>query len=284
MTVAPPGGRGPARVDLHLHSTDSDGTTSAADVVRRVAEAGLVGFSLTDHDTTSGLDEAERAAREHGLRFLPGAELSATEPGRSVHLLAYGFDRANRPLQEFLSRYDGDRRARARKMADRLCELGAPLAYEDIEAQAGRAAPTRAHVARALVAVGRVPDESEAFDRYLSRDRPAFVPKSPVPPRDVFEIVHDAGGVVLLAHPGRYFGPDDVRVWAAEGLDGVEVHHPANSKAVRSRMRAVADELGLLKSGGSDWHGPGTRRARLGFEPVPLDWMDDIARRTASAG
>lgn len=284
MTAGRSSDAGPGRVDLHLHSTESDGTTSPADVVRRVAEAGLSGFSLTDHDTTSGLDEAEAAAREHGVRFLPGAELSATEPGRSVHLLSFGFDRASPALQTFLRLYDGDRRARARKMADRLCELGVAISYEDVEAQAGRAAPTRAHVARALVARGRVPDEARAFDRYLSRDRPAFVPKRPVAPREVFDIVHGAGGVVVLAHPGRHFGPDDVRALAAEGLDGVEVYHPSNSKTVRSRMRSVADELGLLKTGGSDWHGPGTRRDRLGFEPVPIDWMDEIARRTASTG
>lgn len=268
------------RVDLHLHSTASDGTEAPADVVRRVADAGLAGMSLTDHDTTAGLDEAEAEAAARGLRFLPGAELSATEPGRSVHLLAFGFDRGDDDLQAFLARYDATRRARAREIVSRLRALGVEVTDEDVARQTGRAAPTRAHVARALVARGAVGREEEAFERYLSRGRPAFVPKEPVAPREVFDVVHAAGGVVLLAHPAWDHGPDDVRRWAAEGLDGVEIFHPSNSAAVRGRMNAVAAELGLLRCGGSDWHGPRTRRSRLGTQPVPERWMDQIAERS----
>jgi len=272
------------RVDLHLHSNASDGTLPPAEVVRRAAESGLVGLSLTDHDTTDGLEEAERAAAAAGLRFLPGAELSATEPGSTVHLLAYGFDRADGNLQVFLRAYGEDRRRRARDMVDRLQALGLEIEVGDVEAQAGRAAPARPHVARALVARGHVPDESEAFVRYLSRGRPAFVEKRAIRPREVFERVHAAGGVVVLAHPGRKHGPDDVRRWAAEGLDGVEVMHPANSASVRSRMNALAMELGLLRSGGSDWHGPRPGRPSPGFEPVPVRWFDEIVARCAASG
>jgi len=266
-------------VDLHLHSTASDGTLSPTAVVRRAAEAGLAGLALTDHDTAAGIDEARAEADRLGLRFLVGAELSANEPGSSVHLLAFGFEPADGNLQGLFRRYDEDRRARGRAMVDRLCELGVLVTYEDVEAQHGAAAPTRAHVARALVAGAHVRREQEAFERYLSRGRPAFVEKRDVAPRDVFAMVHGAGGVVLLAHPGRTHGPDDVRRWADEGLDGVEVLHPANPPAVRSRMTALAKELGLLESGGSDCHGPGTRRADLGTEPVPTRWMDEILAR-----
>ncbi|MCG8469464.1 MAG: PHP domain-containing protein [Gemmatimonadetes bacterium] len=272
------------RVDLHLHSTASDGTLAPAEVVRRAAEADLVGLSLTDHDTTKGLDEAEAEAERLGLRFLPGAELSATEPGMSVHLLAFGFDRSDGNLQTFLSQYDGDRRRRAESIVARLNELGVDLTYADVAAKCGAAAPTRAHVARALVSGGHVRDEREAFGRYLSRERPAFVHKREVLPERVFEVVHAAGGVVVLAHPARAHGIDDVRRWAAEGLDGVEVLHPANSASVRSRMSELAAELGLLRSGGSDWHGPGTRRSTLGFEPVPERWFDEIAERAEHFG
>lgn len=266
-------------MDLHLHSTASDGTLSPVDVVRRAAETGLAGLSLTDHDTTAGVEEARAEAERQGLRFLVGAELSANEPGSSVHLLAFGFSPADGNLQGFFRRYDEDRRARGRAMVDRLCDLGVLITYEDVEVQHGAAAPTRAHVARALVAGDHVSREQEAFERYLSRGRPAFVEKRRVSPRDVFEMVHGAGGVVLLAHPGRTHGPDDVRRWADEGLDGVEVLHPANPPAVRSRMRALAAELGLLASGGSDCHGPGTRRPDLGTEAVPERWMDAILER-----
>lgn len=268
------------RVDLHLHSTASDGTLPPADVVRYAAEAGLTGVALTDHDTTAGVDEAERAAAELGLRFMPAAELSATEPGTSVHLLAFGFDRADGNLQAFLGRYDVDRRRRAREIVERLRALDLEVTYEDVEAQTGAAAPTRAHVARALVACGLVSDDHEAFRRYLSRERPAFVEKRDVAPRRVFEVVHEAGGVVCLAHPGRVHGVDDVRRWAQEGLDGVEVLHPANSASVRSRLNAVAAELRLLRCGGSDWHGPGKRRGGPGREPVPERWLDEIVARS----
>lgn len=262
-----------------MHSTASDGTRTPVAVVRQAAERGLAGLSLTDHDTSAGIGEARAEAARLGLRFLVGAELSANEPGSSVHLLAFGFDPEDGNLQAFFRRYDQDRRARGRAMVDRLRDLGVPVTHEELEVQHGDAAPTRAHVARALVAGEHVSREQEAFERYLSRGRPAFVEKRVVVPRDVFEVVHGAGGVVLLAHPGRTHGPDDVRRWVEEGLDGVEVLHPANSPTTRSRMRALVEELGLLASGGSDCHGPGTRRPEVGTEPVPERWMDEILER-----
>ena len=273
-------------VDLHLHSTHSDGTLPPAEVAQTVAEAGLAGFALTDHDTTSGLDEAEAAAEALGLRFLPGAELSANEPGRSVHLLAFGFDRRDPALRAFLRRYREDRRRRARRIVELLRAAGVPLTDQDVARQTGAAAPTRAHVARALLAGGHVSDVNEAFGRYLSPGCPAFVRKQETPPKKVFEQVHAAGGVVCVAHPGRVHGVDDIRRWAEEGMDGVEVVHPANDAAVQSRMKAVAAELGLLTTGGSDWHGPDTGRRAPGWAYVPLRWMEEIregsrARRAA---
>ena len=267
-------------VDLHLHSTHSDGTLPPDEVARVVAEAGLAGFALTDHDTTAGLAEAEAAARRHGLRFLPGAELSANEPGRSVHVLAFGFDREHPGLQDFLRRYRADRHRRAQRIVELLRAAGVSLTEAEVTRQTGAAAPTRAHVARALVAEGHVADVNEAFARYLSRGCPAFVGKEPTPPRVVFEQVHAAGGVACIAHPGRVHGADDVRRWAREGLDGVEVVHPANNASVRSRMRALVDELGLLACGGSDWHGPNTGRRRPGWAHVPERWMEAIRART----
>lgn len=278
--TVPGPGTGPC-VDLHMHSTASDGTVAPADVARAVADAGLDGFALTDHDTTQGLAEAEAAARELGLRFLPGAELSANEPGRAVHLLAYGFDVADPGLQAFLSLYREDRERRAREIVELLQAAGAPVTWEDVKLQTGAAAPTRAHVGRAVVACGAASHINEAFRRYLSRGRPAFVGKEPTPPKVVFDRVHAAGGVVCLAHPGRTLGEDDVRRWAGEGLDGVEVVHPANPPAVQSRMSALADELGLLRCGGSDWHGPDAgRRGVPGWSHVPMRWLEEIGRRS----
>ncbi len=272
---------GPAgRVDLHLHSTASDGTVRPAEVVREAAERGVAGLSLTDHDTVAGIEEAAAESKRRGLAFLVGAELSANEPGRSVHLLAYGFDPSDARLLRFMEAYTEDRVRRARRIVERLNEIGVSLSYEDVEAEAGLAAPTRAHVARALLRRGAAASHDRVFRRWLSRGRPAFVEKRATPPREVIRRVHEAGGVAVLAHPGRTYGAADVRRWVGEGLDGVEVLHPENSPAVRRSMDALARELGLLRAGGSDWHGPDTHRAPIGSEPVPAAWMDAIAART----
>jgi predicted metal-dependent phosphoesterase TrpH len=262
-----------------MHSTASDGTLPPQEVVRRAVSVGLGGIALTDHDTVEGIAEAMSEAEGHDLAFLPGAELSANEPGRSIHLLAYGFDLTDGNLLAFFEEYGADRRRRARDIVGRLRGLGLQLHYEDVEEQAGSAAPTRAHVARALVQHGHVPSEEQVFRHYLSRGRPGYVEKRPTPPAEVIDRVHRAGGVVLLAHPGRTHGPAEVRRWVADGLDGVEIRHPNNPPRVRRRMAALVEELGLLRSGGSDWHGPGTRKFDLGGESVPLAWMREIETR-----
>lgn len=271
------------RVDLHLHSTASDGRLSPAEVVREAAERGLAGISLTDHDTVAGLEEAAAEAERRGIRFLPGAELSANEPGRSIHLLAYGFAPGAPDLVEFLRGYRADRERRATRMVERLNELGVALTVEAVRRECGAGVATRAHVARALVAEGLVPATREAFVRWIARGRPAFVEKRPTPPELVIRVVHGAGGVVLVAHPGRVHRPRDIRRWIAAGLDGVEILHPENRPATRRSLEGLAREHGLLRGGGSDWHGPDSERADLGSERVPLAWMDAIAARAGAA-
>ena len=269
-------------VDLHLHSTASDGTVPPAGVVRACAEAGLVGVSLTDHDTVDGVEEAASEAEALGLRFLVGAEFSANEPGRSVHVLGYGFDPTDEGLRDFFRSYREDRERRAREIARRFRSLGVPLEYEAVEREAGDGVPTRAHVARALVREGLAASSQEVFDRWLGRGKPAFVEKRPTPPSEVFERVHAAGGVAVLAHPGWTHGTEEIRRWSAEGLDGVEVLHRSNSRPVRQRLRALANELNLLTTGGSDWHGPEEeRRPPPGSQEVPASWMEAIERRCA---
>lgn len=270
-------------VDLHLHSTASDGTLGPAEVVRRVAEAGLAGMALTDHDTVDGLEEAAEEARRRGIRLLAGAELSANEPGRSVHVLAYGFDPADPGLAEFFREYREDRERRARAIAERFRELGVALEYAAVQRQAGDGVPTRAHVARALVEEGLLPDERTVFREYLGRDGPAYVEKRPTPPRSVFEKVHRAGGVAVLAHPGWTHEPDTIRRWIDEGLDGVEVRHPRNDPKVRRRLSDLALEHDLLRTGGSDWHGPDSRRPEPGTQDVPMAWMEAVRERAEAA-
>ncbi|HKK07962.1 MAG TPA: PHP domain-containing protein [Gemmatimonadota bacterium] len=273
-----------ARVDLHLHSTASDGTEAPASVVRRAADAGLAGVALADHDTVGGLEEAAREASRLGLRFLAGSELSANEPGRSVHLLAYGFDPEDEGLRAYLEGYREERVRRAREIVRRLRELGVDLPYEEVERRAVGGNPTRAHIGRALVEEGLVKDERTAFGRYLSRGRPAFVEKRPSPPADVIARAHAAGGVVLVAHPGREHSMEDIERWLGEGLDGVEVLHPSHDEAMRARLGALVRDRGLLAGGGSDWHGRGDMHEAVpGSQDVPLTWMDAIEERSGTS-
>ncbi|MDT8436478.1 MAG: PHP domain-containing protein [Gemmatimonadota bacterium] len=271
-----------SRVDLHLHSLASDGTTPPAVVARAVAAAGLSGFSLTDHDTVAGLDEAAEEAERLGLAFLPGAELSANEPGRSVHVLGYGFDPSHPKLRAFFATFRSDRMGRAEAMTERLRGLGVPLEMDAVMREAVGGVPTRAHLARALVREGLAGGVEEVFRRWLARGRPAFVEKRPSPPAEAFALLHEAGGVAVLAHPGREFGEADIRRWVADGLDGVEVLHPANPPAVRARLGRLVREAGLLATGGSDWHGPDTGRAEPGSERVPAAWMQRLRERVAT--
>lgn len=277
-------GEDAGEVDLHLHSTASDGTVPPAEVVRRAAAEGLEGIALTDHDTVDGVEEAAAEAERLGLRFLVAAELSANEPDRSVHVLAYGFDPADPDLVRFFREYREHREERAREIAERFRQLGVSLEYRDVEREAGDGVPTRAHVARAVVRTGGAESEREVFDRWLGRDGPAYVEKRPTPPASVFDLIHGAGGVAVLAHPGWHHGPEEIRRWAAEGLDGVEVRHPSNHRKVRRRLEELAGELDLLRTGGSDWHGPDADRAPLGAETVPTSWMDRLERATAGRG
>lgn len=272
-----------AQVELHVHSTASDGTKTPTEVADAVAERGLAGFALTDHDTVEGLDEAREAARERGLRFLTGAELSANEPGRSVHVLAYGFDHDDPDFRDFLSDWRETRLRRAERIVEKLRREGVPLTLDDVRQESSGGVLTRAHVGRALVNGGLAPNQSAAFDRWLSRGRPCFVEKPPLRPEEVFRRTHAAGGVAVVAHPGRDDSEGEIRRWVSEGADGVEIRHPGNPPALRKRLEALTEELDLLRTGGSDWHGPEQAKPDLGSENVPLAWMEAIEERAARA-
>ena len=268
-------------VDLHLHSTASDGVRSPAEVVRSAAEAGLHGLSLTDHDTVDGIEEAAAEAGRLGLDFLVGAELSANAPGKSIHILAYGFDPSDEGLRTFFSEFRRDRLRRTEDMVDRLRALGVKLTVQDVLDHSGDGVPTRAHVARALLGAGWVRYHEEAFQRFLARGKPAFVEKMPTPPERVIELVRAAGGVTILAHPGRDFTTAELGAWIDAGFDGVEVLHPRNDSGVRRVLESLTEQRGLLRGGGSDWHGTDSG-APLGSQRVPTEWMKAIRDRCAA--
>jgi 3',5'-nucleoside bisphosphate phosphatase len=269
-------------VDLHMHSTASDGVLAPAEVVRAAIACGLAAIALTDHDTVAGLGEAEAAAKGSDLEVIAGVELSAVEGEAETHVLGLHLTRLEwiaARLQEMREM----RRVRAERIVGRLNELGMGISMDDIVAEAGAGAIGRPHVARALIQRGHVVDFREAFDRLLGAGRPAFVAKDRLPLSEAVAIIHSAGGIAFLAHPGRAAARDRVEGWKRAGLDGVEVLHPGHTEDDISRIGRIIEESGLLPTGGSDWHGQADGFRRLGMMNVPHAWLERQRRAAESS-
>jgi predicted metal-dependent phosphoesterase TrpH len=260
-------------VDLHAHSTASDGALSPAAVVAAARAAGLAALALTDHDTVAGVAEAADAAAAVGMRLVPGVELSAFEGDEEIHVLGLHLARIAE-LERGLVSFRVARRDRAVTIVERLNALGVPLSLDAVLGIAGAAALGRPHVARALVAAGHVRDFREAFDRYLGNGRPAFVAKSHLTLADAISMLHRAGGLAIIAHPGPLGTRRRVEGWMALGADGVEVRHPGHSPDDTARLGALVEHLGLVPSGGSDWHGAATGPRTIGAMQVPHAWLE----------
>ncbi len=268
-------------VDLQTHSTASDGALPPARVVEEAARVGLVAIALTDHDTMAGLAEAAEVGARLGVRIVNGVELSTVFRRQELHLLGLHL-RDFGPLEAMLADYRVARRARAEQIVARLVSLGVTITMDDVERQATGPAIGRPHVARALVARGAVADLRQAFDKWLGSGRPAFVDKKRLEVADGIAAIHAAGGLAVWAHPGRDGTKDALRGLADLGLDGVEVFHPGHTPDDRLRIAKLADELGLLKSGGSDWHGQFDGPRQLGNQQVPAAWLAAQDARVAA--
>ena len=281
MSVGPAPGDGGARfVDLHSHSTASDGSASPDAVAAAAAAAGIAALALTDHDTVDGVAIARRSGAELGIEVIAGVELSAFENDRETHILGLHLTTLG-PLETRLAAFRSYRRERAEKIVAVLNALAIPLTLDAVLREAGGGAIGRPHIARALVAGGWVRDVREAFDRWLGFRKPAFVPKQTLSVADAIRLVHSAGGIAVLAHPGA----QGVREWleplSALGLDGVEVRHPSHNAEDIARLGALADHLGLVPSGGSDWHGATAGSRVLNAMRVPYEWLDRQRERAA---
>lgn len=264
---------GPARfVDLHMHSTASDGSRAPADVVLAASRARLGAIALTDHDTVAGIAEAQHAGEALGVRVVAGVELSAVEGDTETHLLGLHL-RDTSVLERALAGLREMRERRARRIVARLDEIGVHISMDSVLAQAADGAVGRPHVARALIAEGWAVDSRDAFDRYLGAGRPAYVAKEQLGMRDAIVMIHDAGGLAVLAHPAAAGTRERLTALRAEGLDGVEVRHPSHSSADTSRLAALARELDLVPSGGSDWHGASEGPRTIGMMQVPPEWL-----------
>jgi 3',5'-nucleoside bisphosphate phosphatase len=277
-------------IDLHAHSSASDGTDSPADLVAAAAEAGLDVVALTDHDTFTGWDDAlAAAAARSGVRVLPGVEMSCALDGISLHVLGYLPDPTYGPLVDELARTRGDRVPRAREIVRRLAADGYPLSWQDVLAQVGPEGTVgRPHIADALVAAGVVASRDEAFDGLLHDRSRYYVRHYAADPLRAIRLVREAGGVSVFAHPaassrGRVVTDDAIARMAAAGLAGLEVDHPDHDQAARLHLRGLAGELGLLTTGSSDYHGAG-KAARLAQETTAPEVYEALLARVSGDG
>ena len=252
------------RIDLHTHSAVSDGTDSPAELVAAAAATGLAAVALTDHDTFDGLPEALAAGQRLGIEVVPGMELSCSRGGQSVHLLAYGADPLDVSLGAEMALVRDGRSSRLRPVLAKLTELGVPITEESVLSFVGSSPSVgRPHIADALIAAGHVKDRKEAFDRFLADGGPAHVERYTIDVAKGIDLVHNAGGVAVIAHPwGR--GREQVlpvevleQLVAEHGLAGIEVDHQDHDEATRAGLRALVQRLGVLGTGSSDYHGTG---------------------------
>ncbi len=245
--------------DFHLHSSRSDGVHPPATVVEMATANGVERMALTDHDTTDGLPEAAEAAFRHGIRLMPGIELSTDMDGVDCHLLALGLRWQDPTWQEFLARQREGRRGRLERMVAILAAEGVPVSIERVLEIAGESSVGRPHVARALVEAGHAASVAECFDRWLANGKVADVPREKLSPVEAITRIHELGGIVAIAHP-PFMGEDyadRVRTLCHEGADAIETYYKHYPADVVASLHALGEECGVVASGGSDYHGLG---------------------------
>lgn len=274
------GGAAHEFIDLHTHSTASDGARAPADVVRAAKAAGLSAIALTDHDTLAGLAEARAEGEAIGVRIVSGIELSAVEGQHETHILGLHLSEVSE-MEHRLVDLRQMRMNRAQRIVERLNAIGIPLKFDAVLKESDGGAVGRPHVARAMIAGGFALDLREAFDKYLGNGRTAFVPKEKLSMADAIGLIRRAGGLAVLAHPAQAGTRERVAALVADGLDGVEVLHPSHSWDDSQRLDALATEFKLVRSGGSDWHGAVDGARTLGMMRVPAQWLGEHEARLA---
>ncbi len=265
-------------VDLHIHSSASDGTLTPDELVNLARATGIGTIAITDHDSVQGITEALSSGARAGITVIPAVELSAETDGRSVHILGYFIDHLDQGLLQHLASLRETRLARAHELVRVLADGGYPIALEDVLSRAAGGSVGRAHVARALADAGLVPSPGAAFDRLIGRGKPYYVSKRVASPESVIATIRRAGGIAVLAHPAVSESEDLIGPLSAVGLEGVEVFHAQHTPADRLRLSEIAVNLNLTVTGGSDFHGSGDGRTRLGSGDMPDTALADFIR------
>ena len=274
----------PGAVDLHTHTTASDGTYTARELVREAAQRGLRVLAVTDHDSTDGLTEAlDEATRHPPLQIVPGIEINCDVEGAEIHILGYYPDYEAAWFQDFCRAQRRERRARVERIAARLAELGMPVDLEAVLARVGEGSAGRPHVAQVMLERGYVKSVREAFNRYLGAGKPAHVPRKKLLPADAVRLIRRAGGVPVFAHPGLSDRDAMIPELVVAGMMGLECYYGEHSAAQRGAYLELCREHGLVATGGSDFHGPRVRAATLGVPAVPMAAWDALRAKAALA-
>jgi predicted metal-dependent phosphoesterase TrpH len=268
-----------AFVDLHLHSRFSDGTYAPEEVAAQAQRYGLAAIALTDHDSVEGCPETERACAAVGIEFIAGIELTSEQEENELHILGYCIDTHNARLLTEIARFQAVRQNRIREMVERLNRLRVPLSVDAVFALANCRAPGRPHVARALVAARLCGSLDEAFERFLKKNRPAWVPKFKMSGEKALELIHQAGGVAVLAHPGLNRTDEVIPGMVEAGIDGIECFHTKHSTATTEHYLQLADRFHLLVTGGSDCHGMSKGKPLIGTVRVPYQHLEKLKAR-----
>ncbi len=270
--------------DLHLHTHCSDGALSPEELVRRAYARGLKAIAITDHDTVEGIAPARSEGRRWGIEVVAGVELSVSLGKRSFHLLGYFFDPENAALAGYLDAYRAARRRRGEQIVERLADLGLRLSFDHVLVEAREGVVGRPHIARAMVAGGLVPTYEDAFMHYLGNGRPAHVPMPSLPVAEALAVLHRAGGIGVLAHPGNWTTSADIRAMMDAGLDGIETVHPSHDPVLENYYTAMARDFLLIQTGGSDYHGYREQdETNLGRVAIPYARVERARTRAIAA-
>jgi hypothetical protein len=266
-------------IDLHLHTTASDGLYTPAEILDLVRRIGLAAYSITDHDTLNGYRDAERLTRTDDPELVAGVELSILVETGDLHILAYLFDPDDERLNTALSLFQKSRNQRGRLIVEKLRNMGLHIPYELVLETAHNSVVGRPHIAEAMHKLSITRTYEEAFWKYIGKDGPAYVPKMRITPQEAIELIHDAGGIAVMAHPMLDSMFTYIEPLVALGLDGIEVYHYTAAPTNVRRLKQIAQEHGLLLSGGSDFHGRTGREESVGSHKVPAEYLERMKER-----
>ena len=271
--------------DLHLHTQFSDGTFTPEELVLRAQNCGLACIALTDHDTVEGCARAAAACAAAKMEFISGAELTAEHDDTEVHILGYFLDTKNKVLLDRIAMFQAVRQDRINEMCAALNKLGIPLKAESVFALANCKSPGRPHVARAMVKEKLIGNLDQAFEKYLKKGKPAWVPKTKMSALEGVELIHQAGGLAVMAHPGLNRTDDIIPDLVKAGLDGIECFHTKHSTVMAERYLEIAEKYDLLVTGGSDCHGFSKKAPLIGTVKLPYEHVEKLfAAKKAADG